>query len=79
MLVRSANNPSALARQPRQNTVRPQHITIIEVFVPQGQAVDPLRNQCWNAVLNAFLIAVIGAARREPVEQSSALVQLPSQ
>lgn len=65
------------AHQKCQDTVGPQRIVVIEILVTQGQAIDPLRYQGLDAMLDAVLIAVVGETGSQPIQQTQTLINLP--
>ncbi len=68
-----------LAHDRRQQGVEAQILVVVEVLIPQRQAVDPLRDQVSDAVLDAGLVPVIIETPCQPVEDSRALLDRPQQ
>jgi len=68
-----------LARQHRQRRVLAQLVVIVEVFVAQRQAEDPLAHQCLDLMLDIARVAPIGEAGAKATHQPDALVDLSQQ
>ena len=61
------------ARQNAEDRILPQLLVIVEVFVAQRQAVDPLRQHLPNRMLHLLLIPAIQKALRQPRQQIQTL------
>src|SRR6266850_2580685 len=64
----------ALLHQHRQQRVLPQLLVIVEIFITEGQAVDPLRHQLLYGVFNEIRIPVVPEAGRKLTHDPDALL-----
>ncbi len=68
-----------LADDGGQQGVVPQVVVVVEVFIAQGQAVDPLGEQFFDGVLDEVGVAMIGEAAGELAEDAGDLLDLAEQ
>jgi hypothetical protein len=66
----------ALIARRRQQRVTAQLFVIIEVFIPQGQAVDALGQQLRHRVIDKPLIALVTKAASQRARQTQAGIEL---
>ena len=69
----------ALVASHGQQRIQAQPIMIIEVFVTQSQAVEPLGHQLLDRVIGITQIAPVSEAGRQRSRQSQALINLAQQ
>jgi hypothetical protein len=67
------------AGQHSKQRILPQLLLIIEVFVAQGQAVNPLRQHLLNRVLHLGLLSTVQETLRQARQQIQALVGFAQQ
>jgi hypothetical protein len=57
----------ALAGDQAKDGIQPQMVMIIEIFVAQHQAMNPLTENLLNAMFNVTLVTVVDSESRETV------------
>ncbi len=65
-----------LAARRGDHRVALQLVVVVEIFIAQRQAVDPLRQQCRQRMLDEALIAAVAEARGEAARQTPAGIDL---
>jgi hypothetical protein len=68
-----------LAGQQGQQGIAAQLVVIVEILIPEGQPIDPLRHHLRYAVLNQLGAAMIGETARQALQQVDAPVRLAQQ
>jgi hypothetical protein len=61
------------------DTVTPQFLVIIQIFIPQRQPVHPLRHQLLHPVLNALGLPVVPKAGRKLTDNPRPLLHFAQQ
>jgi hypothetical protein len=59
-----------------QERIAAQLVVVIEIFVAQGQAIQPLGQQLRQGVIHKMGIAPIGEAARQPAREAQLLIHL---
>jgi hypothetical protein len=64
----------ALARQDAEDRIESQLFVIVDIFIAQLQAINPLREHLNNSVLDHVLISAVEKTLNQPRQQIQPLV-----
>ena len=62
-----------------QQRIQPQPRMVIEIFIPQGQAIEPLIQELFDGVIHPLRLAVVVEAGRQTAGQAQPAVDLAQQ
>lgn len=67
------------ADQQRKDAVFTRRIVVVQVPIAQPLSIDPLCDQCLQAVLDGIGVAIVGEADSQAIQQTDAFIYLAQQ